>query len=152
MAWPWLVFTWCLLVNGFTSRSRMADPPLPNYDLVGVWVKHDRAVLEIFHINVTCIHCCPPTPKCLPTYSGRYLDGGLAGLTTFNVTMVGDLMSGTGTYANFADDKTWCPAPFAMILEDDTNVALVTYGQSIGTPCGDYTGDSARYYRQSALS
>jgi len=35
-----------------------------------------------------------------------------------------------------------CPAPFALILEDDTNVALVSYGQSIGTPCGDYTGDS----------
>jgi hypothetical protein len=38
-----------------------------------------------------------------------------------------------------------------LVFEDDTNVVLVTYGATFGTPCGDYTGDSARYYRQSAL-
>lgn len=39
----------------------------------GVWVKHDRAVLEIFHINVTCANdCCGAKsgPTCLPSYEG----------------------------------------------------------------------------------
>lgn len=111
------------------------------------------------HGSITCTACCipsPPTPpaKCLPSYTGVYLDGPLAGHTTFNASAVGDMLSATGTYANFADDsgKVSCPAPFALVLEDDTNVALVTYGASYGTPCGDYTGDSARYYRKSLVS
>lgn len=145
---------------GWLAMSE-AVPPTPNWTLEGEWVKHDRSVLEIFHINITCTACCIPTPppptpqpKCLPSYTGVYLDGPLAGHTTFNVSAVGDMMSATGTYANFADDSgtKFCPAPFALILEDDTNVALVTYGASYGTPCGDYTGDSARYYRKSALT
>ena len=87
----------------------------------------------------------------MPTYSGVYMDGPMAGHQTFNVTSVGDLMSGTGTYANFLNTTVWCTAPFAFILHDDTNVALITYGATFGSACGDYTGDSARYYRQSAL-
>lgn len=107
----------------------------------------------------------------LPTYQGAYLDGPLAGLVTWNVTLVGDFMSGTGAYNNFASDADArralsdsdldsdqvaaapeaCPAPFSLIYEDDTNVVLVSYGATFGTPCGDYTGDSARYYRQSAM-
>ena len=60
----------------------------------------------------------------------------MAGLNTWNVTAVGDLMSFTGSYANFADDtgKLWCPAPFFFVLHDDTNVALVSYGCVSG--CG----------------
>jgi len=75
---------WLCLFDS-TPLIRKVDPPAPNYDLAGVWVKHDRAVLEIFHINVTCIHCCPASPKCLPTFSGRYLDGELAGLAIDHV-------------------------------------------------------------------
>jgi hypothetical protein len=155
-----------------------------DFDLAGVWIKHDRAVPERFHINVTCLSNCPPSPASqaapthasrphssklkktsqlsdggLPTYQGAYLDGPLAGLVTWNVTLVGDLMSGTGSYNNFASSELddtdaaplACPAPFSLIYEDDTNVVLVSYGATFGTACGDYTGDSARYYRQSAM-
>ena len=49
----------------------------------GVWVKHDRAVVEVFHIDVKCVDNCD-TASCmqggLPSYTGRYLDGALAGL------------------------------------------------------------------------
>jgi hypothetical protein len=133
--------------------------PRPNFNLAGLWIKHDRAVEEIFHIAINCTACCLPNPfhhaaapkSCLPQYSGAYVDGPFAGHTTFNVTSVGDLMSAVGEYRNFADSTgtKWCPAPFAMILEDDTNVALIAYGSTFGTVCGDYTGDSARYYRAS---
>lgn len=80
------------------------------------------------------------------------MDGPMAGHNTFNVTMVGDQLSGTGFYNNFVDNtgKVACPAPFALVLEDDLNVALVSYGATYGTACGDYDGDSARYYRKSA--
>ena len=56
-------------------------------------------------------------------------------------------------YNNFADETgvLTCPTPFALILEDDTNVVLVSYAANFGTVCGDYDGDSARYYRQSAM-
>ena len=55
-----------------------------------------------------------------------------------------------GTYANFADETgmDFCPAPFSLILTFDTNVALVSYGPTYNTVCGNYTGDSAVYYRQ----
>jgi hypothetical protein len=136
---------------------------MKNFNWHGTWVKHDRSQVEVFHINVTCTSCCLPTNpysvpaapgSCLPRYEGVYLDGTFAGHSTFNVTSVGDLMSGVGTYANFADTSghKFCPAPFALVLQDDTNVALVSYGATFKTKCGDYTGDSARYYRTSALN
>lgn len=135
-----------------------------DFDLSGVWVKHDRAVVEVFHINVTCVANCLDVERCVadkmaaaptapPSYIAYYLDGALAGHNTWNVSSVGDLMSACGTYNNFADDSgsQACPAPFSIIFEDDTNVVLVSYGATYGSACGDYTGDSARYYRQSAL-
>ena len=137
-----------------------------DFDLSGIWVKHDRAVVEVFHINVTCVDNClnvercveqklaqPDAPTTPPSYIAFYMDGALAGHNTWNVSSVGDLMSACGTYNNFADDSgsLACPAPFSIIFEDDTNVVLVSYGATYGTACGDYTGDSARYYRQSAL-
>ncbi|CAF1539662.1 unnamed protein product, partial [Didymodactylos carnosus] len=131
-----------IAASPFTASIRTVSP---NYDLSGVWVKHDRAVLEIFHINVTCVNNCDilhVSGSALPAYTAFYLDGALAGKNTWNASMVGDLMSATGTYNNFADDSGTL---------DDTNVLLVTYGSTYGTVCGDYDGDSARYYRQSAL-
>ena len=72
--------------------------PLPNYDLSGIWVKHDRAVIEKFHIKITCVANCESTQvvqkdsstgtSLLPKYSGYYLDGTFAGHNTFNITMV----------------------------------------------------------------
>jgi len=111
----------------------------------GQWLKRDRAVEEKFIIKIVGTG----TTHGLPTYSGIYVDGPLAGKNTFNLTMVGDLLSGTGTYNNFADDSgnMACPAPFALILEVENNVALVTYGATFGTPCGDYVGDSAVFFR-----
>jgi len=108
-------------------------------------MKRDRAVPEKFTINIELTGAT----KGLPTYSAFYLDGPLAGKNTFNITMVGDLLSGTGSYNNFADDSgsLACPAPFALILEVENDVALVTYGATFGTICGDYEGDSAVFFR-----
>lgn len=156
---PRLAVLGMVLAAGCSCQFKWAR----NYNLAGVWIKHDRAVHEVFRINITQTSCplpsnpypvpSSPSPTCLPSYSGYYLSGPLTGKLTFNTTSVGDLMSSTGTYANFADDsgKVACPAPFAMILEDDTNVALISYGSTFGTACGDYVGDSARYYRESLL-
>jgi len=140
-----------------------AQAPVPNFNLESLWVKHDRSVQEVFLVNVSCVACCLPTnpystpsapdQTCMPKYAGAYLSGPLKGHRTFNVTATGDLMSGTGEYRNFASSSgtVWCPAPFAWSLHDDTNVALIVYGATFGTKCGDYTGDSARYYRYSLL-
>jgi hypothetical protein len=93
-----------------------------DFDLAGVWVKHDRAVVEVFHINITCTANCLGMKSCmdgaLPTYEAWYMDGDLAGHNTFNVTSVGDYMSATGTYNNFADSTgdMACPAPFGESL------------------------------------
>jgi hypothetical protein len=38
---------------------------------------------------------------CLDCSSGTYAD---TGISTWNVTMVGDNLSGTGNYANWSDD------------------------------------------------
>jgi hypothetical protein len=107
-----------------------------------------RQVPEKFLLKIVCVSCCQcvntPQCSCLPSYQASYLDGPLANHNTFNITMVGDLLSGTGTYNNFADDSgnVACPAPFGFILTFDTNVALVSYGATFNTPCGNYTGDS----------
>ncbi len=44
--------------------------------------------------------------------------------------------------------RMWCPASFALTFTDDTNVLLVVYGATSKSPCGDYTGASAVFYRQ----
>jgi hypothetical protein len=118
-----------------------ANPALAPF--LGLWVKNDRSAVEVRHINITA------SADDDNTITGTYLDGPLAGKITWNCTLCGDFMSGTGTYANFNDDMSmWCPAPYSLILTADTNVILVAYGRTTqDNPCGFYAGDSATYYR-----
>lgn len=154
------------LIKSFASSSSSSNQPvgpLPfNVSLSGVWIKHDRAVEEKFHINIECTACCDskhnnePSNDCLTSYTAYYIDGPLAEQNTFNITVVGDGLSAIGTYNNFADNgNIACQPPFALVFTQDDNIVLVSYASSIHSQCGGpenfYAGDSAIYYRQSAM-
>src|SRR4051812_49197688 len=67
------------------ASSLRASDPVASF--VGLWVKHDRSSSETFLINVT--RASPPF-----NISGTYLTGPLSGRNTWNVTLVGDALSG----------------------------------------------------------